>query len=175
MDGSMNGKLASASSLPLPPTVVNADIIETHKENIVPTRDGRSATAISQLYSVPRAQRVKHLTEQHAFHRQAIANPPDPDDPLAPYCSYVQWTTENYPSGSSSESGLFALLEEVTRKFHADDEYKYDRRYVKLWLQYAHLSEHSQRVLAYMIANDIGTMQATPYEEYAEVLERNGK
>lgn len=164
---------------PEPVLVVDGDILETHKENIVPTREGRSATAISQLYSVPRAQRIKDLAASHAHYRQLIAAAETEDDidgdPLDAYTQYIKWTMDNYPSGSSSESGLLALLEEATRKFSKDAGYKNDRRYVKVWMDYANLVEQSERVYAYMFANDIGSIFVLPYEEYALVLERNGK
>lgn len=169
----------SDPSVQVIPQVVDGDILETHKENIVPSRDGRSAVAISQLYSVPRAQRNKELAASHAHYRQLIADSQDEDlldgDPLEPYCQYVKWIRDNYPSGSSSESGLLIILEEATRKFCEAPLYKNDRRYVHLWMEYANLVEQSERVYAFMIANDIGSGWPHPYEEFALILERNGK
>lgn len=53
-------------------TIVDGEILETHKENIAPSRDGRSAMALAQMYSIPRAQRAKELASKHAQYRQAI-------------------------------------------------------------------------------------------------------
>jgi hypothetical protein len=161
------------------PVVVDGDLLEKTKENIVPARDGRSATAISQLFSIPRSQRVKELAAAHAHYKQLIADSQGEDifdgDPLEPYYQYIKWITDNYPSGSSSESGLLCILEEATRKFCEAPVYKNDRKYVHLWMEYANLVEQSDRVYAFMIANDIGTNWPQTYEEYALVLERNGK
>lgn len=180
---------------------VDGSLLESHKENIVPSREGRSAQAISQLYSVPRAQRARELAATHARYREILDGIPkdapllppsssssdnedsDGDDALSPeardpllfYCQYVQWIMDNYPSGSSSESGLLNILEEATRSFCGKDVYKNDERYVKLWIEYANLVEGSERVFAFMLANDIGSEFAWPYEEFATVLERNKK
>ena len=166
---------------------VDGSLIENVKENIVPSRDGRSAQAISQLYSVPRAQRAKELSATHSHYRELInAIPADaplpnvqPDDeleardPLAFYCQYVGWIMDNYPEGSSTESGLLTVLEEATRRFCGKEVYKDDERYIKLWIEYANLVEQSERVFAFMLANDIGSVFPTPYEEFAVILERN--
>ena len=162
------------------PALVDGEILETHKENIVPSRDGRSALAISHLYSVPRAQRDKELVAIHTQYRDRIDAIKDDDfmnddDPVDVYCQYVGWIMNNYPSGSSSESCLITVLEEATRRFSDELVYKNDKRYVRLWMEYANLVEQSERVYASMLANDIGSSWPHVYEEYALVLERNKK
>lgn len=162
------------------PPIVDGSILETHKENIVPSRDGRSALAISQLYSVPRAQRTKELAATHALYRERIDAIKDDDfmnddDPIDVYCQYVGWIMNNYPSGSSSESGLLSVLEEATRRFSSEPVYENDKRYVRLWMEYANLVEQAERVYAFMLANDIGSKWPHVYEEYALILERNKK
>lgn len=163
---------------PAGPSVVDASMLETHKENIVPSRDGRNALALSHVYSVPRAQRNKELAATHAQFRERIDSLQDEDadgDPMEAYCEYITWIIDNYPSGSSSESGLLAILEEATRRFSEEAAYKNDPRYARLWMEYANLVEQSERVYAYMLANDIGTVYPHMYEEYALILERNRK
>jgi len=162
------------------PALVDGEILETHKENIAPSRDGRSAIAISQLYSVPRAQRNKELAAMHAQYRDRIDTIKDDDfmnddDPVDLYCQYVGWIMNSYPSGSSSESGLITVLEEATRRFSDEPVYKNDKRYVRLWIEYANIVEQSERVYAFMLANDIGSLWPHVYEEYALILERNKK
>lgn len=161
--------------------IVDGDILETHKENIAPSRDGRSALALAQMYSIPRAQRAKELASEHAQYRQAITDAESQAmndmncDLLDPYVQYVKWTMRNYPSGNSSESGLLHLLEEATRKLYDVWMYKNDIRYVNLWREYANLIEQPERVYAFMLANEIGTHISSTYEEYAIALERAGK
>jgi len=59
-------------------------------------------------------------------------------------CQYVGWIMYNYPSGSSSESGLITVLEEATRTSSDEPVYKNDKRYVHLWIEYANIVEQSE-------------------------------
>ncbi len=160
-------------------TIVDGDLLERTKENIVPAREGRSAVALSQVFSAPRAERQRELVSSHAYFKQLILEAKDVDpidgDPLEPYCQYVKWINDNYPSGSSSESGLLTVLEEATRTFCDSPRYKNESKYVHLWMEYANLVEQTERVYAFMLANDIGSNWPHLYQEYALVLERNGK
>lgn len=162
------------------PHIVDGSLLERQKENIVPTRSGRSAQAISQLYSIPPAQRNKELAATHANFRariDAMASEDDEseDDPVEPYWQYVVWIMDNYPSGMSKDSGLLYVLEEATRRFYEFGAFKNDKIYVRLWMEYANLIEQSERVYSFMLANDIGSEWPHVYEEYALVLERNRK
>ncbi|KAF8340360.1 uncharacterized protein EI90DRAFT_3035307 [Cantharellus anzutake] len=159
-------------------TVVDGDLLERAKENIVASREGRSANALSQVFSTPHAVRQKGLASSHACYKQLILDAKDVDpidgDPLEPYCQYVKWINDNYPSGSSSESGLLPVLEEATRKFCDSPRYKNESKYVHLWMEYANLVEQTERVYAFMLANDIGSNWPHLYQQYALLLERNG-
>ena len=126
--------------------LVDGEILETHKENIAPSRDGRSAIAISQLYSVPRAQRNKELAAiaQYRDRIDAIMDDDFMNDGDPVDCQYVGWIMYNYPSGSSSESGLITVLEEATRTSSDEPVYKNDKRYVHLWIEYANIVEQSE-------------------------------
>ncbi|KAF8309919.1 hypothetical protein DL93DRAFT_2141052 [Clavulina sp. PMI_390] len=161
------------------PPIIDGSVLERQKENIVPSRDGRSALAISQVYSMPRAQRDKELAATHTRFREQIEATKDnedfeDDEALDLYCQYVGWIMDNYPSGSSTESGLLGVLEDATRRFAQEPIYKNDRRYIRLWMEYANLIEQSDRVYAFMLANEIGWAWPHVYEEYALILERNG-
>jgi checkpoint serine/threonine-protein kinase len=96
------------------------------------------------------------------------------DDPLAAYDQFVKWTIKNYAEGDP-DSGLVELLEEATRKFKDDANYKGDLRYLKLWCQYARQVDKPASVYAFLIANDIGNGYALLYEEYAKALEAGGR
>ena len=93
------------------------------------------------------------------------------------YCRLVDWTLENYPEGNSAESGLMELLEESTRvlKDWRDGVCKTELRYLKLWLLYASFVEKPTVIYRFVLANDICTDVALLYEEYAAVLERDGR
>ncbi|KAH9945456.1 Mad3/BUB1 homology region 1-domain-containing protein [Epithele typhae] len=95
-------------------------------------------------------------------------------DPLAAYDSFIKWTAENYGEHLAA-SGLLELLEEATRYFVADDAYKSDLRYLKLWLLYASHVEDPTVIYAFVLSKDIGKIYAQTYWEYADALERKGK
>jgi checkpoint serine/threonine-protein kinase len=124
-------------------------------------------------------RQVSPLSSQQ-FHRQRehfkkrIAASGEEDDPLLVYDQFVQWTLENYPD-NDRESGLLELLEETTRKFKDDTSYKTDLRYLKIWSLYAQRVERPATIYTFLIANEIGTIYAMLYEEYANVLEKDGR
>lgn len=92
------------------------------------------------------------------------------EDPLATYETFVKWTVENYPDKLIARSGLLELLEETTRQFKDDEAYKGDLRYLKLWMLYANNVEHPPTVFSFLLKNNIGSVYAQLYEEYAMAL-----
>ncbi|KAG8887456.1 hypothetical protein FRB98_009600 [Tulasnella sp. 332] len=159
-----------------PTPVVDFSTLEREKENITANRDGHSALALQQTFSVPRNQRQQQLAATKAqFNRELEQALRDSDDPLDAFVRFVQWTLDSYPSGKSSDSGLTPLLELATRTFKDEPQYKYDRRYLNLWLQYANLVAKPQLIFAHLLANDIGSVFTLLYVEYANVLERLGQ
>ena len=161
------------------PVIVDGDLIEAAKENIQPLASGRRATSLSAVLSTPHAQRESKLAAARNRLRinVEIALEDEDDNPLEAYCQLVYWTLENYPQGHSAESGLLELLEEATRilKDHRDGYWRTDLRYLKLWVLYASYVENPTIIYRYLLANDIGTSFALLYEEFAVVLERNGR
>lgn len=162
--------------------VVDADVIEAVKENIQPLQNGRRATALSAIFSTPHAQRDVLLARQRASFRlqvtQALEDSVGDEadaDPLEVYSRFVAWTLESYPQGQSVESGLLELLEEATRKLKDWECYKQDPRYLKLWTLYAGYVDNPALIYAYLLANEIGTTLGQLYENYAHVLERDGR
>jgi Mad3/BUB1 homology region 1 len=161
------------------PVIVDGDLIEASKENIQPLASGRRATSLSAIFSTPHAQRESKLAAARNRLRinVEIALEDEDDKPLEAYCQLVYWTLENYPQGHSAESGFLELLEEATRilKDHRDGYWRTDLRYLKLWVLYASYVENPTIVYRYLLANEIGTTFALLYEEFAIVLERNGR
>ncbi|KAI0694622.1 Mad3/BUB1 homology region 1-domain-containing protein, partial [Cytidiella melzeri] len=99
------------------------------------------------------------------------------EDPLAFYEELINWTLANYPPKSIPHSGLVELLEEAGRQFKGDQMYQGDKRYLKIWLTYAQYVDCEQeeppaQIYKYLLQNDIGTMSAQLYEDYAASLER---
>jgi len=161
------------------PVVVDGDVIEAAKENIQPLASGRRATTLSAILSTPHAQRESKLAamRQRLRINVEVALADEDEDPLDSYCSLVYWTVENYPQGHSAESGLLELLEEATRVLKDDrgGVWSGDLRYLKLWALYASYVEKPSVIFKYLLANEIGTSFAFLYEEFALVLERDGR
>ncbi|KAE9404551.1 hypothetical protein BT96DRAFT_853560 [Gymnopus androsaceus JB14] len=159
--------------------IVDCDVLEAAKENIQPLASGRRVTSLSSVLATPHAQRESKLAATRHRLRMNIemALEDEEDDPLESYCTFVNWTLENYPQGHSAESGLLELLEEATRVLKDDrgGKWRSEMKYLKLWLLYASFVEKPTIIYRFLLANDIGTDLAILYEEYAAVLERDGR
>ena len=156
--------------------IVDIDILEASKENIQPLKAGRRVTTLSAVFSTPHHQRDAQLSSIRAQLRAEVEEAKQTNnDPLSAYVTLVYWTIEHYPQGHSAESGILELLEEATRSLKDDERYKDDLRYLKLWVLYANYIERPTVIYAFLLANNIGTTHALLYEEFAIVLERDGK
>lgn len=175
------------------PPIVDCDVLEAAKENVQPLGTGRRVTALSAILSAPHAHREAKLqltrnrlrmnvelalasTSSQSDEMQDLETP-NPSNALDAYWNFVSWTIDNYPQGHSAESGLLELLEEATRilKDHDDGKWRKDVKYLKLWLLYASYVEKPVVIYKFLVANEIGTIWALLYEEYAAVLERDGR
>ena len=175
------------------PPIVDCDVLEAAKENVQPLGTGRRVTALSAILSAPHAHREAKLqltrnrlrmnvelalasTSSQSDEMQDLEIP-NPSNALDAYWNFVSWTIDNYPQGHSAESGLLELLEEATRilKDHDDGKWRKDVKYLKLWLLYASYVEKPVVIYKFLVANEIGTIWALLYEEYAAVLERDGR
>lgn len=114
--------------------------------------------------------------ERQNFRAQLETAINEEDDPLAVYNQFVQWTVKNYGE-NDPDSGLLELLEQVTREFKEDPVYKTDLRYLKLWSLYARQVERTAAIDIYadLLSNDIGISYSALYEEYAALLEADGR
>lgn len=161
--------------------IVDCDLLEASKENIQPLQKGRRVTALSAVLSTPHPQRETQREAIKSEWRASIASALQGDgDPLEAFTSFVSWTLEAYPQGHSAESGLLELLEEATRVLLShptrnQPKYLNDPRYLALWILYAGYVEKPAVVYAFLLANEVGSMCASLYEEYAAVLERSGR
>lgn len=180
-----------------PPVVVDISTIEQQKENIQPLASGRSAAQLASLSSLPRSGLgVKLAAEHKRFQAQIDAIDTYEregtwqdgrdgltleevasmaEDPLDVHHQYVRFVLSNYPAGASATSKLVPLLEASTRRFLSDGRYTNDPRYLRLWVQYAKNMECPEDCYRFLFAKNIGDRLASLYEEYALVLEANGK
>jgi spindle assembly checkpoint component MAD3 len=162
------------------PVIVDCDVLEAAKENVQPLGTGRRVTALSAILSTPHAHReakVSSARNRLRINVEIALEDEEGSEALDAYWRFVNWTLDNYPQGHSAESGLLELLEEATRtlKDHAGGKWKSDMKYLKLWLLYASYVEKPVVIYKFLIANEIGTGFALLYEEYAAVLERDGR
>ncbi|KAF5378698.1 hypothetical protein D9757_005946 [Collybiopsis confluens] len=159
--------------------IVDCDVLEAAKENIQPLASGRRVTSLSSVLATPHAQRESKVagTRHRLRINVEMALKDDEDDPLEAYCTLVNWTLENYPQGHSAESGLLELLEEATRILKDDrgGKWRKEMKYLKLWMLYASFVEKPTIIYRFLLANDIGADFAILYEEFAAVLERDGR
>ncbi|KAH9949938.1 Mad3/BUB1 homology region 1-domain-containing protein [Amylocystis lapponica] len=119
---------------------------------------------------------LAQLNKKREQYRIQVATALQEDaDPLAAYDTFVKWTLDNYPTNYFAQSGLLELLEEATRQFKDDAAYKGDLRYLRLWSLYASHVEDPTIIYAFLLSNEIGTVYAQTYQEYANALERNGR
>jgi checkpoint serine/threonine-protein kinase len=115
--------------------------------------------------------------DQRQKYRSQVASAlNEEDDPLAVYHQFVQWTVKTYGEKDPS-SGLLELLEEATGQFKEDPIYKTDLRYLKLWALYARQMDRSgaMSIFSFLVANEIGTSYSALYEDYATLLEQDGR
>ncbi|KAL0068122.1 protein kinase [Marasmius tenuissimus] len=162
------------------PAMVDCDVLEAAKENIQPLASGRRVTALSSILATPHVQREPKLNATRNRLRiniELALEDEEEGDPLEAYSTLVNWTLENYPQGHSAESGLLELLEEATRvlKDDRDGKWRKEIKYLKLWMLYASFVEKPGMIYRFLLANEIGTNDAILYEEYAAILERDGR
>ncbi|KAK0469804.1 uncharacterized protein EV420DRAFT_67422 [Desarmillaria tabescens] len=114
--------------------------------------------------------------QRRAFQSRLATSLEEEDDPLAIYVQFVQWINNNYTDNDPS-SGLQEVLKEATATFKNDSTYKNDLRYLKLWTQYVRTMDRSAGIAAYasLVKNQIGISYSILYEEYAKLLEAEGK
>ncbi|GAA5889776.1 hypothetical protein JCM16303_003715 [Sporobolomyces ruberrimus] len=183
-----------------PPPPVDISTIEAAKENIVPLHSGRSASQLAsvlgggsstttrsglglkldlehskfqqQIHAVEVYERTGEWTASSLDLNQVIQLS---EDPLDISHQYVRFIIANYPSGANASNKLVPVLEETTRRFLNDERYTNDPRYFRLWAHYAKNMESPEECYRFLFAKGIGEKLAALYEEYAKVLESNGK
>ncbi|KAK0978119.1 protein kinase [Friedmanniomyces endolithicus] len=163
--------------------LIDFEVIESHKENIVALPGGRSAKALAQLYSPPLLganPSPASVQDAHAKGRapyeKELASIDEADDPLEVYDRYVRWTLDTYPTPQTRQTQLLPLLERATKSLQSSSHYKNDPRYLKLWLHYIRLfSDAPRETFVYLARHGIGEGLALYYEEFAAWLENAGR
>ena len=158
------------------PTLVG--IPTRHSHVIEQTRlAGQTSTNPPIALMAPRVLSAADRDRERQRYRTKLAKAlTEEDDPLAVYYQFVEWTLKHYGE-KDPKSGLTQLLEEATRVFKDDKLYKTDLRYLKLWSLHARQVSRADAIAMYasLISNDIGTSYSILYEEYANLLAKDGR
>ncbi|CUM62820.1 uncharacterized protein PRCAT00000378001 [Priceomyces carsonii] len=153
-------------------------IVEQQKENIQPLNDGRSVSKLAENFKNA-TNSMTHYKQDQTRERDAYENQlkiiAELDDPLQVFLDYINWTHDNFPQGSSSQSGLLTILERCTSCFRDVSYYKNDPRYLKVWLEYTNYSDAPRDIFVYLAKKQIGNELALYYEEFSRYLELSGK
>ncbi|AET41495.1 Mad3p Ecym_8210 [Eremothecium cymbalariae DBVPG len=148
------------------------DDLESHKENIVPLRDGRSAKRLSESLQ----QSIKDLAEiRLSYEKRLMEELEEIDDPLELYLDYISWINDAYPQGATNkQSGMVDIMERCLNYFKDVDIYKNDPRYLKIWIWYIELFVHGLQekkdIFVHLLRRKIGEKLALYYEEFANLL-----
>ena len=116
---------------------------------------------------------AKYNAEKDALKKE-LATALEQDDPLAPYVRLIKHISEG-SAALEQENELVEILEEAARIFKDDDIYKGDLRYLKVWILYAKSTRKPEAVYRFLIERNIGAVYCHLYEEFALVLEKQGR
>merc|ERR1712228_816045 len=148
------------------------DQLEPSKENIQPLL--RSAGKRMHSLAQNLQQTPKALTEKQAQERKrweaAIATDIS-SDPLSLWLKYIKWTKLNFTSPTNQKAQLLPLIERCTKSFKDNPKYKNSKKFIKVWLEYAHLSRDSLQIFDFMFNHKIGYELALFWRGWAIIAE----
>lgn len=152
------------------------DVIESNKENVIPLKDGRSASSLVEgLQATTESIQSRKIT----FERRLIEDLENMDDPLELFLEYISWTNHVFPQGGTSKkSDMLDILERCLLYFKDIETYYNDPRYLKIWLWYIELYcsmsfTEAKDVYIYMLRKGIGIKLSLLYEEFSQLLYDN--
>lgn len=117
--------------------VVNFEHIEVQKENILPLKHGRSASALLKAIHQPLTE-ISHVNS--SFKQRLIEELPKLDDPITLYLEYINWLNNAYPQGGNTkQSGMLTLMEKCLSHLKDLKRYQNDIRFLKIWFWYMEL------------------------------------
>ncbi len=86
------------------------------------------------------------------------------------FTRYIAWIRQSFPSDTAK---CLLILERCTAAFKANEQYKNDVRYVKIWIEYADSVATPGEVFAFMQSNKIGEKVALFWVAWAFVAEKH--
>ena len=155
---------------------VSFDQLEPSKENIQPLlrSAGKRMHSLAQnLQQAPKALTEKQERERKQW-EAAIATDVSPD-PLSFWLKYIKWTKLNFTSATNQKAQLLPLIERCTKKFKDNAQYTNSKKFIKVWLEYAHLSRDSLQIFDFMYNHKIGYELALFWRGWAIIAENQNR
>ncbi|XP_066905804.1 uncharacterized protein [Halyomorpha halys] len=150
---------------------MDIEILELCKENIQPLRKGRKANQLGlALKAEGNAElQTRMLKEREEYELGIITY--DGPDPLLPRLEYITWLEQTYIK-HGRECNLIPLLEDTITVFKDNPKYKQDPRFIDLVVKYVEAQENAVELFQMVYSQGLGTMCASLYRSWAEVLEQ---
>lgn len=84
-------------------------------------------------------------------------------DSIVAYEQLINTHLDPSSSSSSSPEQLLLLLEEATREFVDNPRYKFDYRFLRIWLLYASLVDNNRVIFELLSRKEIGELYAANF------------
>uniref|UniRef100_A0A336K6A5 CSON015408 protein n=1 Tax=Culicoides sonorensis TaxID=179676 RepID=A0A336K6A5_CULSO len=139
---------------------------DTVKENIQPLRQGRNAERLGIALNAESQEILqKELFEQRKEYELSIQQYKG-QDPLDLWYEYISWIEQSYPK-SGKETHLDEVLIKCIETFEHFEQYRQDRRMIKIYMKYIDSQSHPQNLYQELFNQGIGTMVADLYIGWA--------
>ena len=119
--------------------IISIEEWEHCKENILPVKSGRKASALSRAFGQVSTEDNQLENERKEFENRISKSnnledlSENEEDPLSIWLEYYEWAKESFPS---SHTERLSVVQSATKIFRNTETYKQDERYLKLWVLY---------------------------------------
>eukprot|EP01039_Chlorochromonas_danica_P008959 gene8959-9887_t len=148
----------------------NAPNWEDAKENVLPSKKGRSIKTFKDNLLASKDELVELKTTEEGF-MTSLSSTSDPREKLSIYCQLVKWARKAFPHNASK---LKEVLEKCTTELKHEKSLYNDERYVALWIEYADLVRDQAEIFSFLYTNKIGERLALFWIAWAYVAEKDG-
>ncbi|KAI9356917.1 Mad3/BUB1 homology region 1-domain-containing protein [Pilaira anomala] len=167
-------------------SIPEASIVDAHKEDIEPRREGLGMSSLARALLMDAAERERTMVEGKARFKEkrgiymffeSWCYPQlklKRRNTLQVFIDQIIWMKKTFPEGSMNNDYIM-LLDDVTSRYKSEKLYRQDLRYLKLWIEYAQFITNPEDLFELLFQHGIGTELAPLYEEYASLLETLGR
>ena len=129
--------------------VVSIDEWEHSKENILPVKSGRKASALARAFS-SNSGCLEDERQQFEERLQAFTETDEQEsDPLSVWLEYFSWAKESFPSSRTEQ---LKVIQSATKLYRNSSFYQQDERYLKLWIRYVWKQNNSPKLFELIIS-----------------------